>query len=517
MGGVRRSLTITLAALAASTFPAAAGAQDPGSADWEQVPRDRIAAECGLDPDVLDAAAAEVRAHAVRRDPPRQALLGGRASRGHHRALPGLLGHEDLRGDALRDGRLPEHHALRRGSRDRVDPGGRAGRHQPAAKLAHVLAMVSTNADLRPGKKGAWSYDTTGDREINTLVGVMDRAIAAEPERFPGVKNVVELAQKELFDPLGMKASSWPGEVIGGNLTTNVRDMARLGQLVLQRGRWQGRQLIDEEYLYRMTHPAFEDVNTGYGYLTYVNAAKNWTWPTSTADTYCAPFGRWPSYPHRPVLRVPGHQRRRARRAAAALRHRPHVRLRDRRPEVRDPPRRRRGLRHPQRRRQRRGRRHGRRPVLRTQDGVERDPPGDAPVRPALQGRRGRVLRRLPAQRVRPRPARAVVQGHGHAAGGGRASRGGPPAGAPDGAAGAAGPSRVRGPAASALPAAAGAALGGGLRQRQARARGRAASGSAGRSSCGGCRRARSAWWSSGGTRKGRTVVQSRRYRTCRR
>ena len=145
--------------------------------------------------------------------------------------------------------------------------------------------MVSTNADLRPGKKGAWSYDTAGDREINRLVGVMDRAIAAEPERFPGVKNVVELAQKELFDPLGMKASSWPGGQIAGNLNTNVRDMARLGQLVLQRGRWQGRQLIDEEFLYRMTHPAFEDVNTGYGYLTYVNAADNWTYPTSTADT----------------------------------------------------------------------------------------------------------------------------------------------------------------------------------------------------------------------------------------
>ena len=52
-----------------------------------------------------------------------------------------------------------------------------------------------------------------------------------------------------------MKASNWPGGQIAGNLNTNVRDMARLGQLVLQRGRWQGRQLIDEEFLYRMTHP----------------------------------------------------------------------------------------------------------------------------------------------------------------------------------------------------------------------------------------------------------------------
>jgi hypothetical protein len=134
----------------------------------------------------------------------------------------------------------------------------------------------------------------------------MNRAIAAEPEKFPGVKDVVELAQKELFDPLGMKDSSWVGEGnIASNLFSSVRDMARLGQLVLQRGRWQGKQLIDEEYLYRMTHPSFEDANTGYGYLTYVNAAANWSWPTSTADTYCAPFGQWPSYPHRPFFEYP--------------------------------------------------------------------------------------------------------------------------------------------------------------------------------------------------------------------
>jgi CubicO group peptidase (beta-lactamase class C family) len=193
------------------------------------------------------------------------------------------------------------------------------GAINPKARLLHVLAMVSTNADLGPGKKGAWSYDTFGDREINRLAGVMDKAVAAEPARFPGVKDTVELAQKDLFDPLGMKSSSWAGDGnIASNLFSNVRDMARLGQLVLQRGRWNGRQLIDEEYLYRMTHPAFEDVNTGYGYLTYVNAAANWSWPTSTADLNCAPFGQWPGYPHRPLFEsansnggVPGEKQQR--------------------------------------------------------------------------------------------------------------------------------------------------------------------------------------------------------------
>ena len=294
-----------IAGTVALLAPTTAFAQDPGAADWTPVPRDRLVAECGMDPDILDAQAEEF-VHT-----PFVVIRHGKLC--WEGGWPGgstetyqvysvtktfgamLFGMIATRGTKLSD-------------EDPVTdwiPEDELGAINPKARLAHVLAMVSTNADLRPGKKGAWSYDTAGDREINRLVGVMDRAIAAEPERFPGVENVVQLAQKELFEPLGMTSSSWEGGQIAGNLFSNVRDMARLGQLVLQRGRWQGRQLIDEEYLYRMTHPSFEDVNTGYGYLTYVNAADNWSWPTSTADMYCSPFGRWPSYPHRPFYESP--------------------------------------------------------------------------------------------------------------------------------------------------------------------------------------------------------------------
>ena len=113
------------------------------------------------------------------------------------------------------------------------------GAINPKAKLAHVLAMVSTNADLRPGKKGAWSYDTFGDREINRLVGVMDRAIAGEPERFPGVEErrraraegAVRAARDEVVE-LGRAARS------PATSTRTSATWRRLGQLVLQRGRW---------------------------------------------------------------------------------------------------------------------------------------------------------------------------------------------------------------------------------------------------------------------------------------
>ena len=297
-----RILTATLSA--AVLLPGTAPAQDPGGSEWQQVPPDRMIAECGLDPDLLEAAAPKLihTPFVVIRHGKlcwEGGYSGGSTETYQVYSVTKTFG-------AMLFGMVA--------SRSRLDdtdpvtewiPPDELGAINPNARLAHVLAMVSTNADLRPGKKGAWSYDTFGDREINRLVGVMDRAIAAEPEKFPGVSNVVELAQKDLFEPLGMKDSSWAGGGIASNLYSTVRDMAKLGQLVLQRGRWEGRQLIDEEYLYRMTHPAFEDVNTGYGYLTYVNAADNWSYPTSTADHHCAPYGRWPSYPHRPFYEWP--------------------------------------------------------------------------------------------------------------------------------------------------------------------------------------------------------------------
>jgi hypothetical protein len=58
---------------------------------------------------------------------------------------------------------------------------------------------------------------------------------------------------------------------------STVRDMARVGLLLLRDGVWSGRRLLDASWVYKMTHPSFEDANTGYGYLTWLNASSNWT------------------------------------------------------------------------------------------------------------------------------------------------------------------------------------------------------------------------------------------------
>jgi len=206
------------------------GMEDPGTAPWTPVPRDQVASACGLDPDVLDQASPQLQATpfvVIRHG--KLCWEGGypRGSTEKYQvySVTKTFGAMLFGMVASRSTKLSDTDPV-----SEWIPPAELGKINPKAKLAHVLAMTSTSADLRPGHKDAWSYDTFGDREINRLEGVMNRAIAAEPERFPGVKNVVELAQKELFDPLGMKSSSWAGGGIASNLYSNVRDMARLGQ-----------------------------------------------------------------------------------------------------------------------------------------------------------------------------------------------------------------------------------------------------------------------------------------------
>jgi CubicO group peptidase (beta-lactamase class C family) len=281
-----------------------AGAQDPGTADWVPVPRDRVAAECGMDPKMLEDATVRLT------DTPfvviRHGKLcweggypGGTTTTYHIASVTKTVG-------ALLTGMVDHRSTL--SDEDVVTrwmPPEDLGAINPEARIAHVLSMASTNKDLRYGHRQKWTYDTLGDREINRLVGVMNKAIAGQPQQFPGATNAKEFAQKELFDALGMRASNWPGEAIGGTMNSTVRDMARMGIVLLQRGRYNGRQLLDEEYVYKMTHPAFEDANTGYGYLTYANADKNWVYSTGTNDTACSPYTRWASYPHRPFFEAP--------------------------------------------------------------------------------------------------------------------------------------------------------------------------------------------------------------------
>ena len=172
-------------------------------------------------------------------------------------------------------------------------------------KVAHILGMVAHNRDIEPGNR-KYSYDTVGRNQINLLSDILNKAIKKNSHL--GMDNLDEYIGKRVFKRLGMTQSTWfKGQAtknFATMLNTTLRDMGRLGLLILNKGYWQGESLMSPEWAYKMTHPAFEDANTGYGYLTWVNAAENWvdigrSTKKSSRDIECAPVAVRSSFPNK--------------------------------------------------------------------------------------------------------------------------------------------------------------------------------------------------------------------------
>ena len=88
--------------------------------------------------------------------------------------------------------------------------------------------------------------------------------------------NALAFARRELFAPLGIHDAVWPADARGnnhgwGDLQLHPRDMAKLGQLFLQRGRWGNRQVISEAWIRAATRAHVEPSNGDhYGYFWWV-------------------------------------------------------------------------------------------------------------------------------------------------------------------------------------------------------------------------------------------------------
>src|SRR5262249_10694793 len=84
-----------------------------------------------------------------------------------------------------------------------------------------------------------------------------------------------EFARATLFEPLGITGVEWSrirGDTdAGGGLRLRPRDMAKIGQLVLTGGRWNGRQIVSEGWIEASTTRKIEATNgLSYGYLWWL-------------------------------------------------------------------------------------------------------------------------------------------------------------------------------------------------------------------------------------------------------
>ena len=111
-------------------------------------------------------------------------------------------------------------------------------------KLINHLKVVNT-----PGKE--WNY-LSGNTQV--LAMVLEKATG---------KSLSEYASEKLWKPLGASAPAlWSLDRAEGTekayccFNSNARDFARLGQLILNDGSWNGKQLISSKYLQQAFSPA---------------------------------------------------------------------------------------------------------------------------------------------------------------------------------------------------------------------------------------------------------------------
>lgn len=82
-----------------------------------------------------------------------------------------------------------------------------------------------------------------------------------------------KFAEQYLFNPLGITNVSWghtsSKEIIpsGKRLYMTSRDMAKIGQLILNKGKWNEKQLVSENWIEESTTPKTKITNIDYGYL----------------------------------------------------------------------------------------------------------------------------------------------------------------------------------------------------------------------------------------------------------
>ncbi|MDX1513836.1 MAG: serine hydrolase, partial [Gammaproteobacteria bacterium] len=82
-------------------------------------------------------------------------------------------------------------------------------------------------------------------------------------------------AEKELFGPMGIAVHGWQVDpdgihVGGNNLSLLPRDMAKFGQLYLDNGRWENRQLVPGWWVEAATAPSGRDPHQVYGSYGYL-------------------------------------------------------------------------------------------------------------------------------------------------------------------------------------------------------------------------------------------------------
>jgi len=147
----------------------------------------------------------------------------------------------------------------------------------PVMKMNNSLNWVkcAINAPMKYKPGTRFQYNSGG-------VVILDYIIKKETGMHADI-----YAKEQLFSQLGIQNYFWSKQYLffgtahtGGGLYLRPRDMAKIGQLILNNGQWNGKQIISREWLSKSFTEHVSNVNlgivrAGYGYLWWLFPDKN--------------------------------------------------------------------------------------------------------------------------------------------------------------------------------------------------------------------------------------------------
>jgi CubicO group peptidase (beta-lactamase class C family) len=133
---------------------------------------------------------------------------------------------------------------------------------QLLASADRTRFAVGLRQSAEPGT--VWAYNNAAEQ---TLDRVLQTATG---------KDVIGFAQRRLFAPLGMTHTTMATDKAGNaqmfeGIHSTCRDMARFGVLMLNQGRWGGKQIVSADWVRQATGRSSTSLNAAYGYLWWLN------------------------------------------------------------------------------------------------------------------------------------------------------------------------------------------------------------------------------------------------------
>ena len=153
-----------------------------------------------------------------------------------------------------------------------------------AITVRDLLTMTS-------GIKPDWGMRSRGTEWIKTFLhkevknepgtvfaydSMVTYLLSAIVQRVTGVKTL-DYLQTKLFDPMHIEVVNWEVSPEGVNtggwgLHIQSESLAKIGQLWLDEGVWEGKQLISKEWIHQMSSKQADGGDFGYGYQTWMCA-----------------------------------------------------------------------------------------------------------------------------------------------------------------------------------------------------------------------------------------------------